>query len=180
MLNEMTKQFVPNAYLIKWVTEEWERQQMLALRQAVFCEEQGVFEGNDIDDIDEKATPIVAISCVAGMPDEVVGTVRIYQPEPEIWWGSRLAVAADYRKQGNLGASLIRLAVTSAHAQGCQKFFAQVQSRNVPLFRRLHWQPLQEIQLHGRPHHLMEANLAKYPPFGQPQTGFISASRVSA
>lgn len=179
MLNEITKQFISSAYLVKWVTEEWEYQQMLALRQAVFCEEQGVFEGNDIDDIDEKATPIVAISCVAGIPDEVVGTVRIHQSEPQIWWGSRLAVAANYRKQGHLGAALIRLAVTSAHAQGCRNFFAQVQSRNVPLFRKLHWQSLQEIQVHGRPHHLMEVHLEKYPPFREPQTGFICTNRVS-
>lgn len=180
MLNEAINRFMPNEYLVKWVTQDWEREQMLRLRQAVFCEEQGVFEGNDIDDVDQIATPIVALACVGGLPDEVVGTVRIHQSEPGVWWGSRLAVAADYRKQGNLGAALIRLAVTSAHAQGCHTFLAQVQSRNVPLFRRLHWRSLQEIELHGRPHHLMQADLAWYPPYADGETGFIATGRAAA
>ncbi|TRW93105.1 MSMEG_0567/Sll0786 family nitrogen starvation N-acetyltransferase [Candidatus Methylobacter oryzae] len=180
MLNEAINRFMPNEYLVKWVTQDWEREQMLRLRQAVFCEEQGVFEDNDIDDIDQIATPIVALACVGGLPDEVVGTVRIHQSEPGVWWGSRLAVAADYRKLGNLGAALIRLAVTSAHAQGCHTFLAQVQSRNVPLFRRLHWRSLQEIELHGRPHHLMQADLAWYPPYADGETGFIATGRVAA
>lgn len=179
-MNEAINRFMPNEYLVKWVTQDWEREQMLRLRQAVFCEEQGVFEGNDIDDIDQIATPIVALACVGGLPDEVVGTVRIHQSEPGVWWGSRLAVAADYRKLGNLGAALIRLAVTSAHAQGCHTFLAQVQSRNVPLFRRLHWRSLQEIELHGRPHHLMQADLAWYPPYADGETGFIATGRVAA
>jgi putative N-acetyltransferase (TIGR04045 family) len=180
MLNESINHFVPNEYLIKWVTQDWEREQMLFLRQAVFCEEQGVFQDNDIDDIDQIATPIVAIACVGGLPDEVVGTVRIHQAEPGVWWGSRLAVAADYRKQGNLGAALIRLAVTTAHSQDCHTFLAQVQSRNVPLFRRLHWRSLQEIELHGRPHHLMQADLAWYPPYADGETGFIATGRIVA
>jgi putative N-acetyltransferase (TIGR04045 family) len=180
MLNDSNNRFMPNEYLIKWVTQDWEREQMLRLRQAVFCEEQGVFESNDIDDIDQIATPIVALACVGGLPDEVVGTVRIHQSEPGVWWGSRLAVAADYRKQGNLGAALIRLAVTTAHAQNCYTFLAQVQSRNVPLFRRLHWNSLQEIELHGRPHHLMQADLAWYPPYADGETGFIATGRIAA
>jgi Acetyltransferase (GNAT) family. len=180
MLNESINHFVPNEYLVKWVTQDWEREQMLRLRQAVFCEEQGVFQGDDRDDIDRIATPIVAIACVGGLPDEVVGTVRIHQAEPGIWWGSRLAVAADYRKQGNLGAALIRLAVTTAHAQDCHTFLAQVQSRNVPLFRRLHWRSLQEIELHGRPHHLMQADLGFYPAYADGATGFIATGRIAA
>jgi len=180
MLNQAINRFVPNEYLVKWVTQDWEREQMLRLRQAVFCEEQGVFQGNDLDEIDRIATSIVALACVGGLPDEVVGTVRIHQAEPGIWWGSRLAVAADYRKQGNLGAALIRLAVTTAHAQDCRTFLAQVQSRNVPLFRRLHWNSLQEIELHGRPHHLMQADLDWYPPYADGATGFIATGRIAA
>jgi len=180
MLNRPIKHFMANEYLLKWVTQDWERQQMLRLRQAVFCEEQGVFEGDDIDDIDRIATPIVAIACIGGLPDEVVGTVRIHQPEPGLWWGSRLAVASAYRKQGSLGAALIRLAVSSAHSLGCHTFLAQVQSRNVPLFRRLHWQTLEEITLHGRPHHLMQADLKRYPPYADALTGFIATSRIAA
>jgi hypothetical protein len=42
------------------------------------------------------------------------------------------------------------------------------------LFQQLHWRTLEEIELHGRPHHLMEADLAFYPPFRAPETGFLA------
>jgi putative N-acetyltransferase (TIGR04045 family) len=180
MLTDSYKPFFPNAYLIKFVTQDWERRQMQALRQAVFCEEQGIFIGNDLDETDTIATPIVAIACVAGHPDRVVGTVRIHEEKPGVWWGSRLAVDQDYRKQGNLGAALIRLAVSSAHAQGCNTFLAQVQSRNLLLFRRLHWRALKEISIHERPHHLMQADLNWYPPFTEGASGFIATGRIAA
>lgn len=180
MLAEPFKPFSTNEYRVKFATADWERRQMMRLRRAVFCEEQGVFEGDDCDPVDDAAIPIVALACVGGLPDEVVGTVRIHQPEPGVWWGSRLAVAADHRRQGCLGAALIRLAVGSAHAMGCRTFYAQVQSRNVPLFRRMHWRSLEEIELHGRPHHLMQADLAWYPPYPDGLTGFIATGRVAA
>lgn len=180
MLDFPVTRFFPRQYLIKWATQDWERRQMWALRRAVFCEEQAVFEGDDRDEVDEIAIPLVAIACIAGQPDQVVGTVRIHNPEPGVWWGSRLAVAADYRKQGHLGAALIRLAVTSAHARDCHTFLAQVQSRNVPLFRRLHWRSLEEISLHGRLHHLMQADLDWYPPYAEGATGFTTTGRIAA
>ena len=82
------------------------------------------------------------------------------RPNPGLWWGSRLAVARPYRKVGAIGTSLIRLAVGSAHARGCRRFLAHVQSQNAPLFHALHWQTLDEVMLHGHPHHFMQADLA--------------------
>lgn len=173
-MHELALDFSPSEYRVKWVESAWERRQAYALRRAVFCEEQHVFEADDRDDIDQHAQPIVATTCIAGMPDEVVGTVRIYEAEPGVWWGSRLAVAAAYRSHGKLGATLIRLAVTSAHARGCKQFFAHVQGQNVPLFRRLRWNSLQQLELHGRIHHLMLADLDHYPPCHAPYTGFVT------
>ena len=172
--------FLPAEYRIKFATDVWERREAAALRRRVFCEEQAIFQHDDRDAIDEVAIPIVAISSFAVAPQEVVGTVRIHEPEPGIWWGSRLAVAADYRKIGALGTSLIRLAVSSAHARGCRKFFAHVQSQNASLFRRLHWQTLEEREIHGRPHHFMQANLRHYPPIADAETGFVSLPRRAA
>jgi putative N-acetyltransferase (TIGR04045 family) len=74
---------------------------------------------------------------------------------------------------------LIRLAVSSAHARGCQQFFAHVQSQNVPLFRRMRWRTLNEIEIHGFAHHLMEADLAYYPPFAAPEVGFVALRRAA-
>src|SRR6201992_835366 len=69
-------------------------------------------------------------------------------------FGSRLAVHAAVRSHAKIGATLIRLAVSSAHAQGCETFLAHVQAQNVPLFRVMHWDVLAEEMLLGRPHHL--------------------------
>jgi putative N-acetyltransferase (TIGR04045 family) len=169
--------YTPTEYRIKWTTLQWEADEAYKVRRAVFCIEQGIFVGDDSDEIDERAQQLVAVSCIAGMPEQVVGTVRIHQEEPGVWFGSRLAVHAAFRRHGKIGATLIRLAVTSAHALGCQKFLAHVQSQNVPLFRRLRWDVLAEERMLGRPHHLMQAQLQHYPPCTTPRSGFVTQSR---
>jgi putative N-acetyltransferase (TIGR04045 family) len=169
--------YTPTEYRIKWTTLQWEADEAYKLRRAVFCIEQGIFAGDDRDKIDERAQQLVAVSCIAGMPEQVVGTVRIHQEEPGVWFGSRLAVHAAFRRHGKIGATLIRLAVTSAHALGCQTFLAHVQSQNVPLFRRLRWDVLAEERMLGRPHHLMQAQLQHYPPCTTPRSGFVTQSR---
>jgi putative N-acetyltransferase (TIGR04045 family) len=172
--------FLPAEYRVKFATEPWERRQAGALRRKVFCEEQGIFANDDRDAIDEIAIPLVAISSLGVAPDDVVGTVRIHEAEPGVWWGSRLAVAAAYRRIGALGTSLIHLAVCSAHGRGCRRFYAHVQSQNALLFQRLHWRTIEETELHGRPHHFMQADLAYYPPIANPEVGFLSLPKQAA
>jgi putative N-acetyltransferase (TIGR04045 family) len=172
--------FLPSEYRVKFATDTWERREAAALRRQVFCVEQGIFADDDRDSIDEVAIPIVAISSFGVVLQEVVGTVRIHQTEPGVWWGSRLAVDSDYRRIGALGSALIRLAVSSAHAMGCQRFFAHVQSQNAILFRRLHWDTIDELTIHGRPHHFMQANLAHYPPIADAETGILSLPKKAA
>jgi putative N-acetyltransferase (TIGR04045 family) len=172
--------FLPAEYRVKFATEAWERREAAALRRQVFCEEQGIFSGDDRDDIDAIAIPLVVISSLGVAPHDVVGTVRIHEAEPGVWWGSRLAVAPDYRRIGALGSSLIRLAVGSAHARGCNRFYAHVQSQNALLFRRLHWRTIEETELRGRPHHFMQADLAHYPPIADPEVGFLSLPKRAA
>ena len=180
MIFEPFKPFVPSEFQVKFATEAWEKRGAAALRRQVFCEEQGVFAGDDRDAIDNVAIPIVAISLLGVAADAVAGTVRIHEAEPGLWWGSRLAVDADYRRVGALGTALIQLAVCSANARGCRRFLAHVQGQNVLLFRRLHWRTIEEVELHGRLHHRMEADLAYYPPFADPETGFLALPRRAA
>ena len=180
MIFDPFQPFLANDFQVKLATEQWELRDAAALRRAVFCGEQRLFAGDDRDEIDAVAIPIVAVSLLGGNADEVVGTVRIHQPEPGLWWGSRLAVDARYRGVGMLGVSLIRLAVCSARARGCRSFLAHVQAPNVPLFRRLNWETLEAVELHGMPHHRMRADLAAYPPIATPETGFRSFARRAA
>jgi putative N-acetyltransferase (TIGR04045 family) len=177
-LCELPRSFMPCEFRIKWTDSAWEIEHARRLRRTVFCVEQGIFVGDDTDAIDAHAQLLVAVACVGGVPDQVVGTVRIHEDEAGLWWGSRLAVHAAFRHVGRIGATLIRLAVSSAHARGCGLFLAHVQSQNRPLFERLHWHALKEEALHGRPHHLMQADLAHYPPCHDPLTGYVTQARV--
>ncbi|GBQ26302.1 MSMEG_0567/Sll0786 family nitrogen starvation N-acetyltransferase [Gluconacetobacter sacchari] len=165
--------FIPTEYIVRLARSKWERAGHYALRRAVFCREQGVFQDDDRDVVDAHAMPIIASCCVAGMPDRIVGAVRIHEAEPGLWRGSRLAVHADHRKLGRLGAELIRMAVCTAHGLGARRFLAQVQAQNAPFFRRLHWTSLGTVTLHGLPHHEMEADLSRYPAHGRAQTWLL-------
>lgn len=180
MIIEPSRPFLACEFRVKFATLPWERNRAAALRHQVFCEEQGLFPDGDTDAIDRIAIPLVALSSLAITHEDVVGTVRIHQEQPGLWWGSRLAVSRPYRKVGAIGTSLIRLAVGSAHASGCRRFLAYVQSQNAPLFHALHWQTLDEVVLHGHPHHFMQADLAHYPPVTSPETGFLSHLKQAA
>lgn len=185
MMNELPLAYLPCEFRVKWVTLPWEAAQAYRLRRAVFCEEQGIFAHDDRDAVDERAQLLVALSCLAGLPDQVIGTVRIHHEGDGLWFGSRLAVDPAWRSHARLGITLIRLAVASAGALGCRVFRAHVQSQNVPLFERLDWRVLHQETLLGRPHHLMQADLASYPPCHTPRTGYTGlaarpASRSTA
>lgn len=169
-------------FTIKWVTLPWEAEQAYELRRKVFCAEQGIFVDSDVDATDARAQLLVAIGSWGGWHDRVVGTVRIHREGSDrdnIWYGSRLAVDPEYRKVGQLGSTLIKLAVSSACALGCQKFFAHVQSQNKKLFQRLHWQTLKHLDIRDRPHVFMQADLQQYPACHDPHSGFVIHGRQS-
>jgi putative N-acetyltransferase (TIGR04045 family) len=138
-----------------------------ALRHAIFLEEQGLFQGSEVDELDAIAYPIIALNTAQN--NAVVGVVRIYEPEPGLWYGGRLGVHPDYRRVGHIGKGLIYKAVTTANTWGCHQFFATVQLQNVRFFERQHWHSLEELVLCDRPHHLMEADLNFYPPTTEPR-----------
>jgi putative N-acetyltransferase (TIGR04045 family) len=176
-MEHIQQQFHCPGYYIRHATTPWEAFGAADLRRRVFVEEQKIFEGTDRDEIDRIATPLVALSTYAHEADAVVGTVRIHQPEPRLWWGSRLAVDRDFRQVGRLGAELIRLAVRTAQSHGCDRFLAHVQAQNEVLFRRLHWRSLEEVTLRGVKHVKMQADLGYYPPLTDAPAGWYHPTR---
>ena len=158
----MTGRFVSSEFVLKHATAPWEIAGARALRREVFCREQKLFDGDDVDEVDGIAETLVAVAHVMGMPDRVVGTVRIHESAPNQWTGSRLAVAPEYRRVATLGAALIRGAVGTARARGAERFLATVQPRNRPLFERLAWTAIGDAIVAGVPHLLMEAALEAY------------------
>ena len=145
----------PNSSLINGY---WE------LRSAIFCEEQHLFEATDRDELDADAYPITAIHHGSSHCGQVVGVVRIVEQQPRIWYGGRLGVQREFRRHNQIGKGLIWKAVTTAHGWGCDRFLATVQIQNVRFFQRLHWSSIDELEIKGIRHHLMEADLSYYLP----------------
>ena len=123
------------------------------IRHEIFVKEQKLFSRSDKDTLDSQSIHIVAL---AG--NEIVGTVRVYEQESGIWFGSRLAVRRPFR--GRAGAMLVQKAIEIVRERDAKKFFAYVQLRTVPFFKRLRWKPVEKpVDYHGKPHQLMEAQL---------------------
>jgi putative N-acetyltransferase (TIGR04045 family) len=152
------------AIITQVASEAWQVEGYYRLRRDVFAEEQGLFLADDRDAFDDRALPIVAMSVVLGMPHEVVGVVRIFETGERQWYGGRLAVSAAYRRHGVVGESLIRVAVCTANARGCDRFLATVQRPVVRYFERHHFELIEPIEVCGKPHALMQATLAAFPP----------------
>jgi len=181
MVFDPIKPYRCNQITLDFATENWEQRQYWDLRKQVFVKEQGIFEDTDRDVIDGNAIPIVAKCECMGMSDQVVGVVRIDERSPGIWYGSRLAVEKNYRTLSrfntkklfeadnihpftlSVGAALIFKAVTTANYYDCDRFLAHVQKQNVKFFERMHWKVLDKIEIMGREHALMEADLNFYP-----------------
>jgi putative N-acetyltransferase (TIGR04045 family) len=155
-----------------------ERAAYFALRRAIFCDEQGLFSDDDRDADDAAAIPIVCLATAPGEVARVVGVVRTWEEAPGDWWGGRLGVDRDFRTVGAIGRWLVQTAVGSARAWGAWRFRATVQQANVVFFRRLRWQSRAELEILGRAHHLMEADLTHYPPTGEARPSTSEARAV--
>jgi putative N-acetyltransferase (TIGR04045 family) len=162
MILEPVAPFRSHDLSFKPATEPWEMRAYRRLRRRIFCDEQALFDLDDGDANDDRATALVALANVAGMPDDVVGVVRIWEQEPGQWWGGRLGTHPAHRGDRTIAPGLIRLAVGTACRRGCRRFHATVQTRNVALFERMSWRVLAMVEVCGRPHALMEADLAHY------------------
>ena len=149
------------------------------LRRSIFCREQNVFECSDRDELDAVAWPIAALQhgpvgsdvddsdVDGGAEVDVVGVVRIVETEPRLWYGGRLGVHSAFRRHNQIGKGLIWKAVTTANGWGCDRFLATVQLQNVRFFKRLHWTSIEELEIRGIRHHLMQADLSYYVPAKQ-------------
>jgi len=146
-------------YIVKIAETEEELKQYFQIRHEVFVKGQKIFSKTDKDEYDKGALHIIAIERLTG---DVVGVVRCYNKERNTWFGGRLG-AAPGNRNGRVGHHLVRFAVSTAKAKGCEKFHAHVQLNNVKFFQRLDWKTIGDAFIYqGFPHHLMEAKLDFY------------------
>jgi putative N-acetyltransferase (TIGR04045 family) len=130
----------------------------LAIRHAVFVEEQHFFDKTDRDPHDDDPATVH----VLGLSGQVAGgAVRLYPlEEPGLWKGDRLAVLPAFRKRG-LGAPLVQFAVACAGDLGGRVMVAHVQLPNVAFFLRLGWWEYgYPVEYVGRMHQVMAIDLA--------------------
>lgn len=136
----------------------------LAIRRAVFVDEQHVFDGSDADARDHDPATLHVLGLVDGVP---AGTVRLFPlgadgagSGPD-WQGDRLAVLPPFRSAG-LGGPLVRFAVATAGARGGRRMLAHVQPPNRVFFRRLGWTQIGGTEIYvGLPHLRMEIDLPR-------------------
>ncbi|MGH9280078.1 MAG: MSMEG_0567/Sll0786 family nitrogen starvation N-acetyltransferase [Acidimicrobiales bacterium] len=107
------------------------------IRHEVFVEEQGLFDGSDVDSHDAEPHCVHILGLWEGEP---VGTVRafILDADAGLWQGDRLAVLPPYRVR-NLGKPLVRFAVATAGQRGGSLMVAHIQLPNVAFFERIGW-----------------------------------------
>lgn len=107
----------------------------LAIRRAVFVDEQGLFDGSDADAHDARDDVVHVLATHLGRP---AGTVRLYPLGGGEWLGDRLAVLPEYRAAA-IGGPLVRFAVETAGARDGTLMHAHVQVANERFFHRLGW-----------------------------------------
>ena len=116
-------------YEVRRVADEQEMAASLQLRHAVFCEEQGVPEREELDGRDRDGMHLVA---VAGQ--EVLATCRLLFVGPTVQF-SRLAVRADARRDLHRAGRIARgLAFSALRVRDCSWYV--VCRRTVGAFSR--------------------------------------------
>jgi len=125
------------------------------IRNEVFVLEQKLFKKSDRDKSDRDA-----IHILAKIADEIVGTVRVFKKEDDVWFGGRLAVLKKARR-GDASRLLVKKAVEIAKLKKAKRFLAWVQEPNVNFFLRLGWKKIDKKKIYlGKLHQLMEADLS--------------------
>jgi len=121
----------------------------LALRRAVFVEEQGVPREVDDDGRDAECTQFLA--WVNGVP---IGTARMREVDG-VAKGERLAVLEDFRGHG-AGRVLMDVLEATARAGGLRTVLVHAQEHVVPFYEKLGYAPSGEpFDEAGIPHRAM-------------------------
>jgi predicted GNAT family N-acyltransferase len=126
----------------------------IELRRRVFCEEQGVPSGVEMDGRDDEALHVVAVRDA-----DVIGTCRLLVQAGTAKLG-RMAVAAGERRQG-LGTRLLHAAEREAREAGARRIALHAQEHARALYAANGYTPYGEPFVEaGIPHVAMEKALA--------------------
>jgi predicted GNAT family N-acyltransferase len=124
---------------VRRVRDEQELAAALALREDVFCGEQGVTLEGDRDGLDAEAVQLVALAD----DGEVIGTCRLLIEPGGTARFARLCVRADARGSG-VGAALLDAAEAEARAADARRIGMHAQTGALSLYRRTGFRPYGE------------------------------------
>jgi predicted GNAT family N-acyltransferase len=116
---------------VRWVRGRGELADALALRERVFCEEQGVPREEELDGRDEEALHVVAQEANG---ESVVGTLRVLIEEDTAKVG-RVAVEREWRRRG-IASRMLELALLGAREHGCGRVRLAAQLDATGVYRR--------------------------------------------
>jgi predicted GNAT family N-acyltransferase len=128
--------------------DEREVEAALALREEVFCGEQGVSLADERDGRDGEAVHLVAVEDGA-----VLGTCRLLLEDSTIKLG-RMAVARAARGQG-LGRALLDEADVQSHALGAERIALAAQLTAQSMYERAGYEPYGDVFLDAGIEHVM-------------------------
>jgi predicted GNAT family N-acyltransferase len=116
---------------MRWASGPDDVRGALAVREQVFCREQGVPRAEEIDGRDEHALHLVALD-----PDgrRVIGTLRLLVDAERAKVG-RVAVERDWRRRG-IASRMLELALLAARERGCREARLASQLEATGLYRR--------------------------------------------
>ena len=120
----------PAAVSVRWASDPEELRGALALRDEVFCEEQGVPREEEVDRRDLEAMHLVALD-----PDgRVIGTLRLLMESGRAKVG-RVAVRRDWRGHG-IASRMLELALLAAREKGAREAGLAAQVEATELYRK--------------------------------------------
>ncbi|HEY3727184.1 MAG TPA: GNAT family N-acetyltransferase [Solirubrobacteraceae bacterium] len=125
-------------YEVRRVRGEDEMAAVLELRHAVFCEEQGVPEREELDGRDREGMHLVAVA-----DDQVVATCRLLFVGPTVQF-SRLAVRPSARRHG-IATALLELADAESRAAGARRLVLHAQTYARSLYESAGYEPRGKI-----------------------------------
>ena len=139
---------------VRPVRDRRELEEALALREQVFCVEQGVELHADRDGLDDEAIQIVALE-----DDRVIGTCRVLV-DAEVGRLGRMAVAEGYRGRG-VGAAILSAAERSAADAGAHLMRLHAQRYVEHMYAAAGYEPRgRPFVEEGIPHVSMEKRIA--------------------
>jgi putative N-acetyltransferase (TIGR04045 family) len=147
---------------IRWARGPEDVRGAFAVRERVFCEEQGVPREQELDERDADALHLVALD-----PEgrRVIGTLRLLVDADRAKVG-RVAVEREWRRRG-IAAQMLELALSRARELGCVRVRLAAQLAATSVYRRAGFavesEPFEEA---GIQHVWMGQTLAPSDPAG--------------